>query len=209
MDASWRQMVRNFRSSSVSPVVPRKTSMVVVMAETTVTRARGRQITLLVVAVIVGAIAGGWVCRSGALPDAKTWRTVGSWLSDWIRTAGFGGAAAVLAAAIAYAGVRRNVRVQREASRKEQWWDRAKWALDLTLSEIPEERVVGFAVLDALADSEWAQEHESDVIAAATEPALAAYLDQEQNGAVTDANEAQWDPEKEVAGGEEPEDSHS
>lgn len=100
------------------------------------------------------------------------------WLDAWVRTPGSAGTAAVAAALIALRGVKVNADTQREATRKEQWWERARWALDLTLSENTQDREVGFAVLDALADSEWAKEHESDVIEAATEPTLAAYQEQ-------------------------------
>ncbi len=109
---------------------------------------------------------------------------VGHWLSAWIRSSGFGGVAALLAAAIAYRAARRAASVQRDnarddrvqrerAERKNQWWLRAQWALDLTLAEADTEaRTVGFNVLKALADSEWAGEHEGDIVAAATDRAL-------------------------------------
>jgi len=121
---------------------------------------------------------------------------VGHWLSTWATSPGFGGAAAVVAAAVAYAAARRTAREQRKnadndraqrdrAERKAQWWSRAQWALDLTLSEDTETRAVGFNVLDALAQSEWADEHEGDVIAAATERALASAfeVDEDSTGA--------------------------
>lgn len=171
------------------------------MSETALGRRRVRWIVpLLAAAMLVGAMMCFLLSRCDVWPDTEAWHGVGRWLSEWIRTPGFGGAAAVVAAAIAYAGVRRNARVQREASRKEQWWDRAKWALDLTLSNVPEEREVGYAMLDALADSEWAQEHESDVIAAATEPALATYQAQ-QNDAIDDmdVDEAHYVQDEEEA----------
>lgn len=57
--------------------------------------------------------------------------------------------------------------MQRAAQRKEQWWKRAEWALNLTLSDDPQRQELGLEVLDALSESEWKQEHESDVIAAA------------------------------------------
>lgn len=106
-----------------------------------------------------------------------------SWVADWLQSPGFGGGAAVLAAVIAYGAASRAALVQRENGqkdraqrdrneRKAQWWHRAEWALDLTLNEDEEARIVGFRVLDALAGSEWAGEHEGDVIAAATERAL-------------------------------------
>lgn len=94
------------------------------------------------------------------------------WLADWSRSAGFGGVAAIAAATIAYRAARQNARRQEKADRKAQWWARAQWALDLTLSDDPHAQEVGFGMLDALANSEWADEHEGDVIAAATETAL-------------------------------------
>ena len=94
------------------------------------------------------------------------------WLRDWLLSPGFGGAAAVLAAVIAFLAARRQAEVNRVAGRKEQWWKRAEWALNLTLSDKSENRIVGLDTLDALSRSEWAAEHEGDVIAAATEWAL-------------------------------------
>lgn len=96
-------------------------------------------------------------------------------MGEWVRSPGFGGFAAVVAALIAVGGVWLNARSQRAGTRKQQWWERAHWALDLTLSDRPADREVGFAVLEALAESEWAAEHEADVIEAATEPSLRAY----------------------------------
>ena len=106
------------------------------------------------------------------------------WFITWAQSPGFGGAAAVVAAGLALAGAVWASRVQRnnakadrnlkeKTDRKDQWWQRAKWALDYTLSDDPEKRVVGFKVLEALGNSEWANEHEADVIAAATERTLA------------------------------------
>lgn len=111
---------------------------------------------------------------------------------QWLMSPGFGGLAAVLAATIAFLGVSRNVKVQREANRKQQWWERARWALDLTLNDDSTTRTVGFEVLDALAGSEWAREHEYDVIEAAIGPTLDAYEEQDSTdeGADTGASTA-------------------
>lgn len=116
-----------------------------------------------------------------------------TWLGEWLMSPGFGGLAAVVAALLALWGVQTNVRSQRAATRKQQWWERARWALNLTLSEQTSEREVGFAVLDALANSEWAQEHESDVIVAATEPTLTQYLETTLTEPVAITDEAQWE----------------
>jgi hypothetical protein len=94
------------------------------------------------------------------------------WVLEWLLSPGFAGAAAVLAAVIAYLAARRQAAVNRETARRDQWWDRARWALDLTLIDDPECRIIGLATLGALATSEWAAEHEGDVIAAATERVL-------------------------------------
>lgn len=45
---------------------------------------------------------------------------------EWMASAGFGGS---IAALIACAGVRLNARSQQRIAHKEQWWERAKWAL--------------------------------------------------------------------------------
>jgi hypothetical protein len=92
---------------------------------------------------------------------------VGSWFLPWAQTPGFGGVAAVVAAAIAFSASRYQARVQRAAQWKEQWWKRAEWALNLTLSDDSAASEIGISVLEALAASEWATEHEDDVIAAA------------------------------------------
>lgn len=87
---------------------------------------------------------------------------------------GFGGSAAVCAAILAFIGVHLTVRAQRHANRKQQWWERARWALDLTLSDQTTTRTVGLDVLEALSRSEYAGEHEFEVVDAA----VAGVLDQ-------------------------------
>lgn len=94
----------------------------------------------------------------------------------WLTSSGFGGTAAVVAACIAFLAASRSVRGQRETARKQQWWDRARWALDLTLSEESLRREVGIGVLDALGSSEFADEHEVDLVEAAIRPTLLAAL---------------------------------
>jgi hypothetical protein len=98
--------------------------------------------------------------------------SVGEWFIAWVQTPGFGGAAAVLAAVVAFGAAWHQAGVQRHAQRKEQWWKRAEWALNLTLSNDSATRSVGFHTLEALSESEWAAEHEGDVIAAATDHTL-------------------------------------
>lgn len=108
----------------------------------------------------------------------------------WLTSSGFGGTAAVLAACIAFLGDSRSVRGQRETARKQQWWDRARWALDLPLSDDSLRREVGIGVLDALGSSEFAREHEVDLVEAAIRPTLLAALPHGPGPAPPD--EAHW-----------------
>jgi hypothetical protein len=99
-----------------------------------------------------------WLSRGALWWTEKYWRDdffpwIGSWFIPWAQTPGFGGAAAVAAATIAFAAARHQARVQRESQRKEQWWKRAEWALNLTLDERAEVRTVGYNTLSALAAS--------------------------------------------------------
>jgi hypothetical protein len=129
-----------------------------------------------------------------------------SW-AQWVMSPGFGGLAAVVAAVVAFIGVSRTVKAQREANRKQQWWERARWALDLTLEDDSTTRAIGFEVLDALARSEYASEHEAEVIDAAVAPALEAYVNQGEDepargaaAGATDPAEADSSPEAEQEG---------
>jgi hypothetical protein len=116
-----------------------------------------------------------------------------AWVSLFVTSPGFGGVAAVIAALIAFAAARQSAREagrqeeqnrqQRNgADRKAQWWARAQWALDLTVSGDTDKATIGHRVLSSLAESEWADEHEADVIAAATDEALEAVPESSTEG---------------------------
>lgn len=135
-----------------------------------------RAVVLVVVALLAGAIIRGLF--PPFVLDDSFWRS-------FFTSAGFGGSAAVLAALIAYLAARQaanTARVQAEADRevterrdrKAQWWLRAEWALNQVASGNTARAEIGQKVLEALAGSEWAEEHEFDIIAAATEDALSA-----------------------------------
>jgi hypothetical protein len=131
---------------------------------------------VIVVAVGAGAV-GATIGRliPPFVPD-DTW----GW--KFVVSPGLGGLAAVLAAiigsttAIILGARERRARVRKD--RKEQWWERAKWALDLTVDAETTKRSVGYRVLESLASSEWADEHESDIIDAATEDATESHFEQ-------------------------------
>lgn len=106
-----------------------------------------------------------------------------SWWDQWLKSPGFGGVAAVAAAGIAFGAATLAARSSREqakedrdqrtaAERKSQWWSRAQWALDLLKDNDSAVRAMGLRVLAALGESQWAGEHEGDIIDAATQDAL-------------------------------------
>jgi len=51
-------------------------------------------------------------------------------IGEFLRSAGFGGFAAVVAASIAYVSSRRGDAQQQRTAQRDRWWDQAKWALD-------------------------------------------------------------------------------
>jgi len=75
-----------------------------------------------------------------------------SW-GEWLTSPGFGGAAAVVAAVIAFLGVRRSTATQRENARKDQWWDRLKWAVELALDPDEAKAHAGLEALQAMTET--------------------------------------------------------
>ena len=142
----------------------------------------------------LGAATAGSACfLSGAFlarllpPSLVDWggieRNLGPWLGVFVTSPGFGGLAALVAAVVAFRAARSSARNAAEQARedrdqrnrtdrKAQWWARAQWALNLTVSGSTEQATIGYRVLDSLGSSEWADEHEADVIAAATADVL-------------------------------------
>ncbi|MET4581582.1 hypothetical protein ABIE21_001072 [Conyzicola nivalis] len=65
------------------------------------------------------------------------------WFPDFAQSPGFAGCLAVGAAGLAYHGTTKN-------ARQEQWWKRAEYALNLTLSAEETTQITGLEMLDAL-----------------------------------------------------------
>lgn len=128
---------------------------------------------------VVGAVlAAGLLFGLGKVSGSPS-----EWWGDWLRSPGFAGIAAVSAALIAYFAATLTTRSQRDqaekdrservrSERKSQWWSRAQWALDLMKGSDPASRAMGLRFLAALARSEWADQHEGDIVAAASGEAL-------------------------------------
>lgn len=79
------------------------------------------------------------------------WSDICTWFASWFytfaQTPGFAGLLAVVAAVIAYSGTVRN-------ARKERWWKRAEYAMNLTLSNDESLQVAGLEMLDSLASKD-------------------------------------------------------
>lgn len=65
------------------------------------------------------------------------------WFPDFAQSPGFAGCLAVVAAGIAYIATTKN-------ARKDQWWKRAEYALNLTLAAEETTQITGLEMLDAL-----------------------------------------------------------
>jgi hypothetical protein len=114
--------------------------------------------------VLVTAVALGAGVLLGRVSAASEPTEAARWLAEWSRSAGFGGTAAIVAATIAYRAARSNARRQQFVDRKVQWWARAQWALDRALSDDRRTQAIGLGMLEALGRSEWAGEHEEDLV---------------------------------------------
>jgi hypothetical protein len=80
--------------------------------------------------------------------------------------------AAVIGGATALAIARHDRRQRERAERKNQWWARARWALDLLVDDDGRKRLVGYRVLSALASSEWSGVHETSLVESAVNDAM-------------------------------------
>lgn len=74
------------------------------------------------------------------------------WLGEWVSTPGFGGAAAVGAALLAYLGATRERRASDARAREARWWEQARWAAGLLASQSQQDVALGIAALDQLVD---------------------------------------------------------
>jgi len=75
------------------------------------------------------------------------WDDVGRWLLS----PGFGGAAAVMAASLAFWAARLNRSSENKRAREERWWGQARWAADLLLQD-EDRQALGIAALAQLVD---------------------------------------------------------
>jgi hypothetical protein len=91
----------------------------------------------------------------------------------WDVLASLGPLAILLAAVIAAFIGWRSMQTQAEANRRAQWWERAEWALDASMSSSMDRRVIGLGVLTLLAESSLAGEEEVRILQVASNDSLA------------------------------------
>jgi hypothetical protein len=91
----------------------------------------------------------------------------------WDVLASLGPLAILLAAFIAAFIGWRSMQTQAEANRRAQWWERAEWALDASMSSSMDRRVIGLGVLALLAESSLAGEEEARILQVASNDSLA------------------------------------
>lgn len=111
----------------------------------------------------VVCFTAGFIIR-GFLPpfvlDEPFWR-------DFWTSPAAGGVFALVGAFIAYCAAYRASSVHRRTAKREEWWARAQWALDLARSDIDSDRIIGLEALAGLTPE--ATEAEFRMILAVTE----------------------------------------
>lgn len=109
------------------------------------TSARTGRIVLFVVAGVVAAIIGALI--RGLFPpfglDDAFWRAFWSGPPA-------AGLFAIVAAIVAFFPAYRSTRIARATAAREQWWNRAEWALGLAVSDAKVDREVANSALEAL-----------------------------------------------------------
>ncbi|MCC3279346.1 hypothetical protein LJ754_09280 [Arthrobacter sp. zg-Y40] len=100
--------------------------------------------------------------------------------APWWEILGALGPLAVLAAAILTFIIGwKTLEQRRKADQRSEWWNRAQWAIEASMSEDPRRQETGLGVLDLLAQSDLAGEEETAIISIAWARPLTAVVDAE------------------------------
>ncbi|WP_167435863.1 hypothetical protein [Clavibacter capsici] len=96
------------------------------------------------VAIVCGTLAGAAVglFTRGIVDDSFT--------RDFWTGPPAAGIFALIGAGLAYGAATVAARVTRRSAERQEWWDRAKWALDLVMSSDEADREVGLAAIEVL-----------------------------------------------------------
>jgi hypothetical protein len=90
----------------------------------------------------------------------------------WEIVAGLSPVAVLLAAIVAAIIGLLTLKQRSQADERSEWWVRAQWALDASLSDNPKRAEVGLNVMSVLAESRLARREEIEILSAAWEEPL-------------------------------------
>ncbi len=109
----------------------------------------------------------------------------------WEVVAALGPLAVLLAGALTFFIGWKTLEQRRKADQRSEWWARAQWAIEASLSDDPRRQETGLGVLDLLAQSDLAGAEEAAIISIAWARPLTAVMDSNsdmgQNGSITSA----------------------
>ncbi|UWX95693.1 hypothetical protein N2K95_08230 [Arthrobacter zhaoxinii] len=107
-------------------------------------------------------------------PPALPADSATSW---WEIVAALGPLAVLLAGALTFFIGWKTLEQRRKADQRSEWWTRAQWAIEASLSEDPRRQETGLGVLDLLAQSDLAGAEEAAIISIAWARPLTALVD--------------------------------
>ncbi|KAD3632883.1 hypothetical protein GD627_08470 [Arthrobacter yangruifuii] len=113
----------------------------------------------------------------------------------WEILAALGPLAVLLAGALTFYVGWKTLEQRRKADQRSEWWARAQWAIEASLSDDPRRQETGLGVLDLLAQSDLAGAEEAAIISIAWARPLTALVDSNgemsQNETITSAPETE------------------
>ncbi|WP_156388379.1 MULTISPECIES: hypothetical protein [unclassified Rhodococcus (in: high G+C Gram-positive bacteria)] len=134
-------------------------------------------IVLAIGAAVVGALVGR--CLPPFVLDSPFWREF--WTGPPAA-----GLFAVAGAIIAFAAAWFTSNTARQAARRDEWWDRAEWALNLAMSDNGSDRDVGLAAIEVVLTE--ATDTEAEMVGAVTSILLDAPTVQVEDNDVDDVH---------------------
>ncbi|MCC9204819.1 hypothetical protein [Arthrobacter sp. zg-Y769] len=109
----------------------------------------------------------------------------------WEILAALGPLAVLLAGALTFFVGWKTLEQRRKADQRSEWWTRAQWAIEASLSDDPRRQETGLGVLDLLAQSDLAGTEEAAILSIAWARPLTAIVDSNgdmsQNESITSA----------------------